>query len=501
MILLEVRNISKSFPGVRALDKMSIAIKSSEVHALVGANGAGKSTLVNIIAGILKPDEGESFLRGKRVHIQNPAHARRLGISLVPQIPSLCENMTVMENIFLGEEKRFVHRGFLNWQQLFNECRRLLEILDIHVDPKAKVRDLSASENQLVEIARALSFESSIFILDEPTAMLTSVEKEKLFNIIKKLKAQGRGIIYISHRLEEVFEIADSYTVLRDGKVVSTGEVSSITKDELVKMITGEEVSLAGVKREAKDKDIENAEKILELKNVTADGLHDISFFVRKGEMLGITGLVGSGKSELAKVVFGLSKIRSGEVLFNGKPLTLKTPKQALKVGMGFVPADRLKRSLFPHRSVVENVSIASLQDIAKLGWLPLRGEKAKCTSMIKQLSIVTHSLSSPVMFLSGGNQQKVSVARWLMRSPKLLIFEEPTQGVDVKAKQNIWDIMENLREKGISILITSSDVDELLMVCDRILVMFDGRIVAEFKGNEVSKESIVGATMGRRIK
>jgi len=497
MTLLEAKNISKSFPGVKALDKVNLTIGFSEVHALVGANGAGKSTLVNIIAGILKPDEGEIFLKGKRVSIQNPAHARKLGISLVPQIPSLCSNMTVMENVFLGEEKRFVRRGFLNWQELFNECQKLLEILDIRIDPKAKVRDLSASENQLVEIARALSFESSIFILDEPTATLTSVEKEKLFNIISKLKAQGRGIIYISHRLEEVFEIADKYTVLRDGKVVSTGEVRSITKDELVRMIIGEEVSLFGVERKLEEVE---GEKILELRNVTTDGLHEVSFFIKKGEILGITGLVGSGKSELAKVIFGLSKIKSGEILFDGKPLILKTPKHALGAGIGFVPADRLRRSLFPHRSVVENVSIASLRDFTRFGWLSLKREKAKSLDTVQQLSIVTRSLSLPVMFLSGGNQQKVSVARWLIRSPKLLIFEEPTQGIDVKAKQNIWDIMKDLREKGISILIISSDVDELLMVCDRILVMFDGRIVAEFKGNKILKESIVGAAMGRRI-
>jgi len=257
-------------------------------------------------------------------------------------------------------------------------------------------------------------------------------------------------------------------------------------------------VSLSGVERKLEEVE---GEKILELRNVTTDGLHEVSFFIKKGEILGITGLVGSGKSELAKVIFGLSKIKSGEILFDGKPLILKTPKHALGAGIGFVPADRLRRSLFPHRSVVENVSIASLRDFTRFGWLSLKREKAKSLDTVQQLSIVTRSLSLPVMFLSGGNQQKVSVARWLIRSPKLLIFEEPTQGIDVKAKQNIWDIMKDLREKGISILIISSDVDELLMVCDRILVMFDGRIVAEFKGNKILKESIVGAAMGRRIK
>ena len=495
MILLEVRNISKSFPGVKALSKVNMTIKSSEVHALVGANGAGKSTLVNIIAGILKPDEGEIFLKGKRVYIQNPSHARKLGISLVPQIPSLCGNMTVMENIFLGEEKRFVRHGFLNWGELFSKCQELLKILDITIDPRIKVRDLSASESQLVEIARALSFESSIFILDEPTATLTSVEKEKLFNIINKLKTQGKGIIYISHRLEEVFEIADSYTVLRDGKVVSTGKVHSITKDELVKMIIGEEITLSGVEKKA---DGILGEEILELRNVTTDDLHGISFSIKKGEILGITGLVGSGKSEIAKVIFGLTKIKSGEILFDGKPLILKNPKCASRIGIGFVPADRLKKALFPHRSVTENISIANLHSFTRLGWLSLKDEKKKSFDMIRQLSIITRSLSLPVMFLSGGNQQKVSVARWLMKCSRLLIFEEPTQGIDVKAKQNIWDIMKNLQKKGISILIISSDVDELLMICDRILVMFDGRIVAEFKEGEKSKESIVGAAMGK---
>ncbi len=493
--LLKLVGITKNFPGVRALNNVSLSIFPGEVHALVGANGAGKTTLVKIIAGVIRPDSGEIIFHGKKVVVRNPAYARNLGISLVPQIPRVCRDMTVAENVFLGGERNFSQYGVLKWRGMTQECRNLLNRLGVRIAPNKLVRDLSAPEIELVEIARALSFKSSVLILDEPTAALTSAEKERLFAIIANLKKQNAAVIYISHRLEEVFEIADRYTVLRDGEVVSSGEVSTVTKEKLIEMMTGKEI---GTVEATFMKEPENLRPILQLKHVTAPGVQDLSLTINEGEVLGVTGLVGSGKSELAKLLFGLLKPHTGEVYFEGHRVIIRSPRHAKKLGIGFVPAERLERAIFPHRAVIENLLMPSLYSFARFGLINERKARVACNGMVQKLNIKTSSIFIPVMHLSGGNQQKLSVARWLIREPKLIIFEEPTQGIDVEAKQEVWSIVQDLRERHVSIIVISSDVDELLAGCDRVLVMFDGAIVANYHRGEMTKESVVAAAVGK---
>jgi len=492
--LLELVTITKDFPGVRALDNASLSVYPGQVHALVGANGAGKTTLVKIIAGIIRPDTGVIRFQGKKIVIRNPAHARRIGISLVPQIPRVCRDMTVAENVFLGGERNFVRHGILRWRELFAECSELLKPLGIHIAPNKLMGSLSVPEIKLVEIAKALSFKSSVLILDEPTAALTSAEKDHLFVIIDKLRTQDVAVIYISHRLEEISEIADQYTVLTNGKVVSSGEVSEVTRDSLIMMMTGKQLKVAKHVSVVADK---RAKPVLELKHIAAPGLEDVSLTINEDEILGITGLIGSGKSKLAKVLFGLLKPYKGEIYLDGKCVTISNPRYAMKLGIGFLPAERLEQAIFPHRSVSENLLMPSLGTFARSGVINEKKARARCVSMVKKLSIKTPSISSPVMNLSGGNQQKLSIARWLVRKPRLIIFEEPTQGIDVEAKQEVWSIIKDLRTQHVLIVVISSDVDELLPACSRIIVMFDGSIAAQYSAEEVTKEAVVAAAVG----
>ncbi len=494
MSVLELSSITKKFPGVRALDGASLSMYPGQVHALVGANGAGKSTLVKIIAGILRPDSGVIKFRGERISIRNPAHARSIGISLVPQIPRACRNMTVAENVFLGGERKFVQHGVLRWRKLSMECAKLLEPLGVEIAPSKLVKDLSVPEIELVEIARALSFKSSILILDEPTAALTGAEKERLFAIINSLKAQNAAVIYISHRLEEIFEIADQYTVLRDGKVVSSGEVSEVTRDSLIMMMTGKELKVANRASVERHRSVK---PVLELKDIAAPGLQNVSLTIEEDEVLGITGLIGSGKSALAKVLFGLLKPHAGEIRLGGNRVAIRSPRYAMKLGIGFIPAERLERAIFPHRSVIENLLMPSLDTFAKSGVINEKRARTTCTEMVKKLNIKTSSIFVPVMTLSGGNQQKLSIARWLVREPRLIIFEEPTQGIDVEAKQEVWNIIEELRSRDVSVVVISSDVNELLAGCTRIVTMFDGNIVASYSREDVTKEAVVAAAVG----
>jgi len=492
--LLEVVGITKNFPGVRALNNVSLSIYPGQVHALVGANGAGKSTLVKIIAGIMRPDSGVIRFQGNKTAIRNPAHARSIGISLVPQIPRVCRNMTVAENVFLGGEKKFVRHGFLRWRDLSVECSKLLKPLGVQIAPGKLVKDLSVPEIELVEIARALSFKSSVLILDEPTAALTAAEKERLFTIIDTLKKQSTAIIYISHRLEEIFEIADQYTVLRDGEVVSSGQVSKVTKDALITMMTGKQLSII---KHVVIEEQEQTRPVLELRHIAAPGVKDVSLTINRGEILGITGLVGSGKSTLAKVLFGLLKPHAGEIYLDGSRVTIKSPRYAMKLGIGLIPAERLERAIFPHRPVIENLLMPSLETFTKFGVINEKKARTTCTAMVKQLSIKTPSIFVPVMNLSGGNQQKVAIARWLVSKPRLIVFEEPTQGIDVEVKQEVWNIIEDLRTRDVTVVVISSDVDELLLGCTRIVTMFDGNVVASYSRENVTKEAVVAAAVG----
>jgi len=494
MPLLELVGITKNFPGVRALNNVSLSIYPGQVHALVGANGAGKSTLVKIIAGIIRPDSGMIRFQGNKTSIRNPAHARSIGISLVPQIPRVCRNMTVAENVFLGGERKFVQHGFLRWRDLSVECSKLLKPLGVQIAPSKLMENLSVPEIELVEIARALSFRSSVLILDEPTAALTAAEKEQLFTIIDTLKKQSTAIIYISHRLEEIFEIADQYTVLRDGEVVSSGQVSKVTRDALITMMTGKQLSII---KHVVVEEQEQTRSVLELRHIAAPDIKDVSLTINRGEILGITGLVGSGKSTLAKVLFGLLKPHAGEIHLDGSRVTIKSPRYAMKLGIGLIPAERLERAIFPHRSVIENLLMPSLDTFAKFSVINEKKARATCTAMVKKLSIKTSSIFVPVMNLSGGNQQKLSIARWLVREPRLIVFEEPTQGIDVEAKQEVWNIIEDLRARDVSVVVISSDVDELLVGCTRIAIMFDGNIVASYSREDVTKEAVVAAAVG----
>ncbi len=495
-MIFEVRNVSKRFPGVQALDSVNFVLKKGTIHALVGENGAGKTTFVNIISGIIRPDKGDIYLKGKKVRVNTPAQARMLGISLVPQILNLCQDITVAENIYMGQEQKFMHKGLIDWKSINISANRLLkDELGVDIDVTKKVMGLTVAEQQFVEIAKALSFESSVLILDEPTATLTEPEKERLFKVLRKLVDKEKAIIYISHRLDEVFEIADIYMVLRNGRVVGTGSVSDITKEKLVTMIVGETVKTLSRKSLVQKP---NKKCVLEMRNVSFDGVRDLSFCLREGEILGIAGLIGSGKSVVAHLLFGINTPDTGQIKIMGEPVVLSSPNNAMRLGIGFVPADRLHQAMFLHRSVLENITIANLKRFKRFGLIKVGKEKEKAHEVSQRLEIKMSSIREDVMYLSGGNQQKVSIARWISRTPRIIILEEPTQGIDVKAKAQVREIMLSLQEQGISVIAISSDVDEIISVCDRVIVMFDGRITSILEGGEVIKDLVSRAELGR---
>jgi len=487
-----MRGIVKDFPGVRALDHVDFALRKGEVHALVGENGAGKTTLAKILAGVLRPDAGMLTINGERIEIHNPRVAQRMGISMVFQELNLVPCLTVAQNLFLAHEPARLNT-WVDMAQLHIESQKVLSAIGLDIDPQTRLRELSLAQQQMVAIARALSFNPRILILDEPTSSLTKREIDELFTILTNLKAKGVGILYISHRLEEVFQVADKITVLRDGRMVSTADADSTNINTVVALMVGRQISEMYPKEVA-----EIGEELVRVVGLNKAGVcSDVDLVVRKGEIVGLYGLVGSGRTEMARLIFGLDTYDSGEVFIFGRKIHRPLPPDLAMEGVGFVPEDRKKEGLCIVRPVKENIVRASWQRLFPWGFVSTRRETKIARQFIEMLSIVTPSADRPVVFLSGGNQQKVVLAQWMCAGSRFLILDEPTRGIDIGAKVEVYRIMNDLAKQGTGILMISSELPEILGMSDRIYVMREGRIVAEFTRGQANAERIVSCALG----
>jgi ABC-type sugar transport system ATPase subunit len=491
--LLETKGLSKAFGATRALDNVSLCVLRGEVHAVVGENGAGKSTLINVISGVIAPDRGEIRFSGEIVTFDGPQAAQKLGISTVHQELSLAELLTVSENIFAARlPSRF---GLIEWKVLQEKTDTILRSLNISLDPGARVSDLPISSRQIVEIAKALSLDAKLFLFDEPTSALDSVEKEALFRVIRRLRAGGIGIIYISHHLNEVMSLADRISVLRDGCMVATHETTSVTPEQLVTEMVGRLIS-SDSSREARKPGL----PILQTRGLThADAFFDISLTIHAGEIIGLAGLMGSGRSILAACLVGIFPTVSGEVLVNGRAVKLLTLRQAMDIGIGYLPSDRKSEGLFLGLSLSENIVVASLRKYSVRGLFDVKKQRRAARGYIKMLNINARDSAQQCDALSGGNQQKVLLARWLETAPQLLILQEPTKGVDIAAKREIHRQLEKLAATGSAILFVSSELPELLSLSHRILVMHQGRIAADLAPEQTNEEEITAFASGLR--
>ncbi len=486
-----MRGITKRFPGVTALDGVDFELEKGEVHVILGENGAGKSTLIKMLSGAYRPDEGEILLDGERVDIPTAAVAQALGISTIYQEFNLVPHLTVAENIFLGRQPR--RFGIVYRSQMRDEAQELLERIKVRVDPDAPVSTLGVAQRQMVEITKALSLAARILIMDEPTASLSGQEVERLFEIVRGLKEEEVGVIFISHHLEEVTEIGDRVTVLRDGKMV--GQVPATTDhQELVRMMVGRSIEDQFPRRRPGV-----GEVLLDVKELSREGvLHDISFQVRAGEVVGIAGIVGAGRTEMARAIFGADPHDSGEVWVEGRRMERFDPREAKHRGIGFITEDRQGQGIVPPLSVAENLALASLGRYTSAGFVNRKEQRSRAQTMSEELKIRTPSLEQEIRYLSGGNQQKVVIGKWLLADSKVLIMDEPTRGIDVGAKVEIYELMNELTEEGAGILMISSDLPEVLGMSDRILVMAGGRITGELSGEEASQEKVMTlATQG----
>ena len=488
----EVRNISKAFPGVQALDNVSMAVFSGEVHALLGENGSGKSTLAKCMAGVYQPESGEIISHNMPVNFRNPMDARFAGVATIFQEFSLVPTLTVAENIFLG---RYPHRssGIIDWATVRTETDKVLEQLSLKIDPNAVVKTLSVAEQQLVEIAKAISMESSLLIMDEPTAALGLLETQSLMELIRRLTKQDKAIIYISHRLDEVFLIADRVTILKDGKHVVTSPLSKLKMRDVVRSMIGYEIQ----QHYPKEK---NAKEVvcLEVENlVTENGVNDVTFTVNVGEVFGLGGMLGSGRTEIARAIYGLDHFVSGKILLYGEKVHLRSPVEAVEVGIGYLPENRKADGCFFNFEAPKNITISRLKELLQGPFLNLSKERKVGEAYVKRMNIHPTALEKSVQFLSGGNQQKVIVARWLFSQARLLIMDEPTQGIDIGAKLEVYNVINELTRSGISILLISSDFPELLAMCDRVGVVRDGRILHITEAHRMTEYQLIGMASG----
>lgn len=490
--ILQLDHISKKFPGVQALSDVHFEVLPGEVHALLGENGAGKSTLIKIISGVHKPDTGAMLLDGRPVSFNNPRDAQHQGIATMYQELSLYPELTVAENIFMGHAPRG-RFGSVDWGAMVRGAKEILASLNIHdMNPRRKVGSLNIGNRQRVEIAKALSLNARVLIMDEPTAALTESDVERLFEIVRLLRERGVSIIYISHRLQEVFQLADRVTVLRDGQYIATKPVSETNESDLISMMVGRTIDNLFPKIPSELRDV-----VLETRDLWCKPhTRGVSMQVRAGEIVGLAGLVGSGRSEFAQVIFGIVPAQSGQILINGAPVRIQHPGHAMNLGIAYVPEDRGTQGLVRQMRIRENVSLAALRELSRLGFINGREERGLSRRAIEQLSIRAYSGEQVVNKLSGGNQQKVVVSKWLARRPKLLIMDEPTRGVDVGAKAEIHRLISELASQGMAILMISSELPEILGMSDRVLVMREGRIVAEFPRERATQEQIAAAMM-----
>lgn len=491
--ILEVRNICKEFPGVKALQNVSFDLKKGEVHVLLGENGAGKSTLMKVLTGVYHPEEGEIYLHGKKVSFQTPKDAQLARIAIIFQEFNLAPNLTVAQNIYLGREPR-TRTGLIDSAKLIRDSQEILDFLKVDIDPHAKVETLGVAHQQLVELAKALSIDSEILIMDEPTATLSEKEINTLFETIRNLQEKGVSIIYISHRLQELKVIGNRITVLRDGQTVGTRDIEDVEMDDLIRLMVGREISKTRIRSE----NTARQEYALEVKNLNqGKRLKDISIHVRKGEIVGLAGLVGSGRTELAQAVYGITRRDSGEVAICGKEIKNPSPMKCIKQKMGFISESRKEFGLALNLPIRVNVTHAGLKTIFPSGIVDVRKERELAESFRKKLKMATPDVERNVVNLSGGNQQKVVLAKWLSTDSEFLIFDEPTRGIDVGAKEEIHCMINDLARQGVGILMISSDLPEVLTLSDRIYVMREGSIVKEIDHEGVTQEEVIAYATG----
>jgi len=492
--LLEMRSIRKSYPGVLALDGVDFDVAAGEVHCLLGENGAGKSTLMKILAGALPADSGEILIDGGAVNIDSPTTAQALGIGMIYQDFKLVPELTAADNIMLGHEPRSGGGIFLDRAAAREKAESVLADLGEEVPMGEAVRTLSLAQRQVVEIARAMSREVKILVLDEPTASLTPHERKNLFTAVRKLKALGVGIVYITHRLEEIFEIGDRITVLRDGRKVDESSVNSATEATLIRSMVGRELS--GEYPRARPG---GGETILKLEHVSGGPIRDVSLELRRGEVLGLGGLAGAGRTELARIVFGTDTMTAGRIIFDGKEIRPGSPREAIDMGIGYLSEDRNHDGLLLEMSVRENITLPSLSKVTRGWFIDRKAEKETCDGFVRQLTIKTPDMDRRVEELSGGNRQKVILARWLMTNSRVLIFDEPTAGIDVGVKFEIYSLIDTLAAGGMGVIVISSDMPELLGLADRVAVMSGGALTGVLARGEATQERIMELAMGNR--
>ena len=492
-VILEIRDVSKSFSGVQVLSGISMRVCKGEVHVVVGENGAGKSTLMKIISGVYQKDGGELLFEGQPVSVKSIRQMQEMGISIIHQEFNLLPYRTIAQNIFLGREpvkKRGMH--VIDIEAMNARSRELLGFLGITLDPKTRVSSLGIAQQQMIEVAKALSFDSKVLIMDEPTATLTRNEIAKLFEIIHKLKEEGVSIIYISHRLEELKEIADTISVLRDGTLVGTLEARGATTDEIIKMMVGREIT----NQYHRDFCTSMGEEVLRIDKLSSYRFKDVSLTAHRGEIVGISGLVGAGRTEVIKAIFGFDRFESGEVTLFGKTYKRLNTRMTTRLKVGLVPEDRKDEGVIIDMPIRQNIVHASLSKLFRNGILNKKTEIETANKYTKELGIVTSSIDKFVKYLSGGNQQKVVVAKWLCAECDLILFDEPTRGIDVGAREEIYEIMNALVKQGKAVLMISSDMPELLGLCDRIYVMKDGRVTQEFSHCDATQEKLLACSI-----
>jgi ribose transport system ATP-binding protein len=488
--LLRMDGIYKSFPGVQALSDVRFELNYGEVHALVGENGAGKSTLMKILGGIYHKDAGRISLEGKEVEITSPAMAQHLGISIIHQELNLMPHLTVAQNIFIGREPRGKPSFIVDDKATNEQAERLFGMLNLKLDPNTKVADLTVAKQQMVEIAKSLSFNAKILVMDEPTAALTDTEIDELFRIIRQLREKGVGIVHISHRLEELKQISDLVTVMRDGKYIDTLKTGEASIDQIISLMVGRTIF------EATPELPENPsqEVVLEVRNLNRGRvLKDVSFDLKKGEILGFAGLVGAGRTEVARAIFGADKYDSGEIYIKGQQVHIKSPGDAVTHGIGYLSEDRKRYGLALGMDVKENVAMAAMKKfLSRIGWVDFNKISARGDEMVKALNIKTPTLEQKTKFLSGGNQQKVVVGKWLTADTEILIFDEPTRGIDVGAKSEIYKLLNDLAHQGKAIIMISSELPEILRMSHRVVVMCEGRVTGILNAAEATQENIM---------
>lgn len=492
-VILQVRNIEKSFPGVKALDRINFSVKRGTVHALCGENGAGKSTLMKIINGLYKPDAGEILINGRVVEIHSAMQARMLGISMINQELNFVPEMTVAENFVIGNWPT-AKGGRVNWRYIRQRAKQLLEEADLPYALDVKLKELSISDIQLLEIAKATAYNADIIIMDEPTSAISDKEIAVLFGKIDELRRQGTSIIFISHKLDEVFEIADEITVMRDGQIVETGPIEKFDKSTVIALMVGRELSQNYPKEE-----VPLGKELLRVEGLTSSGAFDsISLSVRAGEIVGLAGLVGAGRTEVLRALFGLNPYQAGEIWIDGRSLRVRSPEDSIAHGLIMLSEDRRRYGIIPVRSVKENVTITRLEEFIYGGrWRRLK-EIERVEELCTRMNVKTPSINTDISALSGGNQQKVVLAKWMIQDPKVLLLDEPTRGIDVGAKYEIHKLMITLAKEGKGILMVSSELPELVGMCDRIYVMAEGKIRGELRRDQFSQEAIMHLAVGQ---